>query len=85
MRENAFTAEFSCFERAGLLAPPLDDQINFWALAPEGMHFQQITFPRRLNVVSQQVVNIDADSGDGWRLVQTSMGAVPVVLVCPRF
>jgi hypothetical protein len=48
LRENSFAAEFSCLERAGLSAPPLDNQINFWALAPEGMCFQQLTFPPRL-------------------------------------
>jgi hypothetical protein len=36
-----------------------------------------------LGVVSQEVVDIEACSADGWLLVEASMGTVPVVLVCP--
>jgi len=35
--------------------------------------------------VSQQVVDIETGSADGWFLIKTSMRAVPVVLVDPRF
>ncbi len=36
-----------------------------------------------LNVVSQEVVNIEARPGNGWRLIEASMGSVPVVAVDP--
>jgi hypothetical protein len=34
-------------------------------------------------VVSQEVVNIEAGPGNGWRLIETGMGAMPVVAVDP--
>src|SRR5271155_520450 len=37
-----------------------------------------------LDVVSQEVVNIQAGTGHGWTLVETSMRSMPVVLVDPR-
>ena len=39
--------------------------------------------PQGLNVVSQEVVNIEAGPGNGWRLIETGMGAMPVVAVDP--
>jgi hypothetical protein len=33
------------------------------------------------DVVSQEVVDIVTESGDGWSLVEASMGTMPVVLV----
>ena len=36
-----------------------------------------------LNVVSQEVVVIDRDSGDGWQLIKASMRSVAVVVVDP--
>jgi hypothetical protein len=37
----------------------------------------------RLAVVSQEVVDIEAGTADGWFLIETSMRTVPVVTVCP--
>ena len=34
-------------------------------------------------MVSQEVVYIEAGAGDGWQLIEASMGAVPVVAVDP--
>src|SRR5271165_2054888 len=42
-------------------------------------------FLQGLHVVSQEVVNIKAGTGDGRLLVDAGMGAMPVVAVDPRF
>ena len=34
--------------------------------------------------MSQEVVNIQAGAGNGWRLIETSMRSMPVVAVGPR-
>ena len=36
-----------------------------------------------LAVVSQEVVDIESGSADGWFLIEASMGSMPVVLVGP--
>jgi hypothetical protein len=39
--------------------------------------------PLHLGVVSQEVIDIEACSGDGRKLVEAGVGSVPVVLVRP--